>query len=76
MSHVLKVFLKIIHQRIYSECEIAMGELQFGFRENMGTREALFCVQILIQNCRDVQKDVSMCFVDYGRLSVLPNMTN
>ena len=44
-----------------------MGESQFGFRESMGTREALFCVQILIQNCRDTSKRCLHVFVDYEK---------
>lgn len=67
MCHILKIFLRIIHTRIYAKCEVAMGESQFGFKEGMGTREALLCIQVLIQNCRDVQKDVFICFIDYEK---------
>lgn len=44
-----------------------MGEFQFGFKEAMGTREALFCVNVLVQNCRDVHKDIFPCFIDYEK---------
>jgi hypothetical protein len=44
-----------------------MGKTQFGFREAMGTREALFSLQVLIQNCKEVQKDVFVCFIDYEK---------
>ena len=37
MGHALKVFLKIIHSRIYRKCESFLGETQFGFRNSMGT---------------------------------------
>ncbi|XP_073824763.1 FERM domain containing isoform X3 [Musca autumnalis] len=67
MSHALKIFLKIIHKRIYEKCEREMGETQFGFKEAKGTREALFCVQVLVQKCRDVNKDIFMCFIDYEK---------
>lgn len=44
-----------------------MGRTQFGFKSGTGTREALFCVQTLVQNCMDVRKDVFLCFVDYEK---------
>lgn len=64
MSHVLKIFLRIIHQRIYKKIEEHIADSQFGFRKGLGTREALFSIQVLIQRCRDVNTDVFMCFVD------------
>lgn len=67
MSHLLKLFLKIIHRRIYKKCEDYMSETQFGFRDAVGTREALFSVQVLFQRCRDVNCDVYACFVDYSK---------
>jgi len=67
MSHALKIFLKIIHSRIYKKCEENMGREQFGFKDGLGTREALFCTQVLVQNCQDVKKDVFLCFIDYEK---------
>lgn len=67
MSHTLKIYLKIIHKRIYKKCEANISDAQFGFRAGLGTREALFAIQALIQNCRDVRKDIFMCFVEYEK---------
>ena len=67
MSHALKVFLKIIHHRIYKKCEMDMGVEQFGFRHGFGTREALFSVMVLAQKCRDQRKDLFICFIDYEK---------
>ncbi|XP_060533833.1 uncharacterized protein LOC132706497 [Cylas formicarius] len=47
MSHVLKVFLRIVHTRIYAKCERQVGGTQFGFRNGVGTREALFSLNVL-----------------------------
>lgn len=33
----------------------------------MGTRDALFAINILIQKCWDMQMDVFLCFVDYEK---------
>ena len=67
MSHILKLFLKIVHGRIYRKCEQSMGDTQFGFRNGFGTREALFGIQVLAQRCRDVNVDVFACFIDYEK---------
>lgn len=51
MSHTLKIFLKIIHQRIYKKCERGISDSQFEFRQGLGTREAIVVTQLLAQNC-------------------------
>lgn len=67
MSHFLKLFLKIIHQRRYRTCEERINRPQFGFRNVMETREALFSIQVLFQRCRDVDCDIFACFIDYQK---------
>lgn len=67
MSHILKIFLKIIHQRIYKKCEVDISDSQFGFRQGLGTREAIVATQVLVQNCYDQRKDVCLCFIDYEK---------
>lgn len=67
MSHMLKIFLKIIHRRIYKTCEEQISSTQFGFRNAFGTREALFSIQVLFQRCRDVNCEIYACFIDYQK---------
>ncbi|KAI5708046.1 hypothetical protein M8J77_015361 [Diaphorina citri] len=67
MSHLLKIFLKTIHRRIYNRCESQISQNQFGFVNAVGTREALFAVQVLVQRCRDVNCDVYSCLIDYQK---------
>lgn len=67
MSHILKLFLKIIHGRIFRKCEEVMADTQFGFRGGLGTRDALFAMQVLVQRCQDMNKDVYLCFIDYEK---------
>lgn len=67
MSHVLKTFLRIIHARIYRKCEYQMDNTQFGFRNGLGTREALFSLNVMTQRCRDMNVDVYTCFIDYRK---------
>lgn len=44
-----------------------MGHHQFGFRNAMETREALFSFAVLVQERRNQQKHVYLCFVDYEK---------
>ena len=67
MSHTLKLFLKVIHNRIYRKLDSNISDCQFGFRNGVGTREALFAVNVLTQRCLDVNKDVYACLVDYEK---------
>lgn len=67
MSHSLKIFLKIMHQRIFIKLEQDISETQFGFRNAMGTREALFAFNVLTQRCMDVNQPVYVCFLDYNK---------
>ncbi|XP_060533802.1 craniofacial development protein 2-like [Cylas formicarius] len=67
MSHALKVLLKIIHNRISSKCEANIADDQFGFRSEMGTREALFSLLVLAQKCYDQQRDIFICFIDFEK---------
>jgi len=64
MRHSLKLFLKIIHQRIFEKCEQNISDPQFGFRQGLGTREPLVATQVLVQSCHDQRKDVCLCFID------------
>lgn len=67
MSHTLKAFLKIIHGRIARTLEYDISDTQFGFRNGMGTREALFGLNVLAQRCMDMNQDLYICFVDFEK---------
>jgi len=67
MSHTLKIFLKVIQNRIKNKCEAILQKTQFGFRSGLGTREAVFCLQVLLQRCLEHQKEVYLCFIDYEK---------
>lgn len=67
MSHILKIFLKIIHQRIYKKCDENAGTYQLRFISGYGTREAICALNILAQRCRDVRHELYCCFIDYQK---------
>ncbi|XP_011174808.3 craniofacial development protein 2 [Solenopsis invicta] len=43
LSHTLKLFLKILHQRIFKKCESNFSNSQFGFRQGLGTDSFVIC---------------------------------
>jgi len=44
-----------------------MSQEQFGFRNGLGTRDALFSIQILVQRCRDINQKVYLGFIDFEK---------
>lgn len=67
MSHVLKAFLNILQARVFRRLDERISNTQFGFRKGLGTQEALFSIQVLIQRARDVNADVFMYFIDFEK---------
>lgn len=67
MSHTLKLFLKIIHKRISLKLENDISSSQFGFRQGLGTREALFGINTLVQRSLDVNRDIYACYIDFTK---------
>ena len=67
MPHTLKIFLKIIQNRIGRLIDKEVGPTQFGFRPGSGTREGIFCYNILAQKHLEVDQDLFTCFIDYSK---------
>ena len=67
MPHTLKILLKIIQDRISKKIDLEVGETQFGFRPGSGTREGIFCFNILAQKYIEVDQDLFACFIDYSK---------
>ena len=67
MPHITKIFLRVILNRIKAHINIEVGEEQFGFRAGSGTREGIFCLNVLAQKHLEVNKDMYICFIDYAK---------
>ena len=67
MPHIMKIFLKIILERIKGKINKEIGEEQFGFRSGSGTREGIFCMNIIAQKNIQIQNDLFACFIDYSK---------
>ncbi len=67
MSHMTKVILKILLQRIRGRTKGEISEEQFGFMPDKGTRNAIFTLRMISERCIEMQKDVYICFIDYAK---------
>ena len=67
MSHITKLLLKIIQQRIIGKIEGEISSYQSGFRQGTGTREGIFNIRTLCERSLEVQNDVYVCFIDYTK---------
>ena len=65
MSHVTKLILKILLQRMANKIDKEVSRLQSGFRPGTGTREGIFNLQTICERATDVQNDVYICFIHY-----------
>ena len=65
MSHITRLLLKVIEQRIVKKIDNEVNRLQSGFRTGSGTREGIFNLRTVCEQVIDLGKDVYICFIDY-----------
>ena len=53
MSHVTKLLLKVIQQRIITKIDREVSRLQNGFRPGLGTRDGIFNPTTVIERSLD-----------------------
>ena len=67
ISHVTKLVLKVIMNRIRGRTLSEISEVQYGFMPDRGTRNAIFVLRGLVKRMIEKQKDVYVCFIDYSK---------
>ena len=67
ISHASKILLKIIMKRIEDKLESEINKTQAGFRRDRGTRDHIFNLKIIIEKCREFNRDLYICFIDYSK---------
>ena len=66
-SHVTKLLLKIIQQRMANKIDKEVSRLQSGFLSGTGTRKGIFNLRTMREIATDVQKDVYIYSIDYTK---------
>ena len=44
-----------------------IGEEQYGFVQDAGTRNAIFTIRLLAERALELQKDIFICFIDFAK---------
>lgn len=65
MSHLTKVVLRVLLNRLRGRTAGEVAEEQYGFMPDKGTRNAIFVLKILSERAIEMQKDLYVCFIDY-----------
>uniref|UniRef100_A0A8D8LZ42 Craniofacial development protein 2 n=3 Tax=Cacopsylla melanoneura TaxID=428564 RepID=A0A8D8LZ42_9HEMI len=67
ISHLSKILLQIMKNRINPIIEEHLSETQMGFRKEQGCRDAISTLRILIEKNIDKDKDIHLAFIDYKK---------
>ena len=67
MSNITKVILRVLMRRIRNKLLKEIGEEQFGFKKESGTRDAIFLLRIISERAIAMQNDVHLAFIDYEK---------
>ena len=64
MSHTLKLFLKIVLQRVRRKLIPQISDYQCGFMLDRGTRNAIFTLRMLYKRAIEYQQNIFLRFID------------
>ena len=67
MSHLLKVMLQALMNRMRNKITPEIFVTSFGLMTDKGTRNAIFSLLTLMERAIEVQKDLYLCFIDYSK---------
>ena len=67
MSHVTKLVLRVIMNRIRGRTLSEISEVQYGFMLDRGTRNVIFVLRRIVERMIEKQKDVYVCFINYSK---------
>ena len=67
ISHASKVMLKILQVSLQQYVNRELPYVQAGFRKGRGTKDQVANIHWIIEKAREVQKHISLCFIDYAK---------
>jgi hypothetical protein len=66
-AHTEKIVAKILRRRIKKKIEDVLGEDQFGFRREKGTRDATVMLRIISEQTLEIDEELSGCFINWQK---------
>ena len=67
ISDASKAMLKILQARFQQYVNHELPDIQAGFRKGRGNRDQIANICWIIENAREFQKNVYICFIDYAK---------
>lgn len=67
ISHLCKLYMKILMIRMEADLDRHQPPEQAGFRSNYSTTDHIFTINQLIEKCNEYNKKIFFCFVDYQK---------
>ena len=67
ISHVTKLVLRIVINRIRGRTLDEIAPVQYGFVTDKGTGNTIFVLRRLVERSVEKQRDVYTCFIDYSK---------
>ena len=64
VTHTSKLMLKILWARFQWYVNQQLPDVQAGFRKGRGTRGQVANIRWIIENTRELQKNIYFCFID------------
>ncbi|KAG1656246.1 Retrovirus-related Pol polyprotein from type-1 retrotransposable element R2 [Nymphon striatum] len=67
MSHLVKILLRVVIERIRNKLLPEISEVQYGYRKDKSTINAILVLRMLGERAIEHQQDVFICFIDYSK---------
>jgi len=64
VAHTAKIIAQVLRRRIERKIEDVLGEDQFGFRREKGTRNAIGMLRIISERTLEIDAELRVCFID------------
>ena len=75
IAHTAKIIEKILRRKLETKFEDVLGEDQFGFRREKGTRDAIGMMRIIAERTKEVDEGLCVCFIEWQKALDLVNWT-
>ena len=62
-----KILMRIAMKRTKNRIRPEIGEEQYSFVQDAGTRNAIFTIRLLAEWVLEMQKDIFICFIDFAK---------